>query len=55
MGVNSLETCRVLLDVDRLAVAGALAAAPLTTDELVDRTGRDRRDVLVAIGDLPPA
>lgn len=55
MGVNSLETCRVLLDVDRLAVAGALAAAPLTTDELVDRTGRDRRDVLVAIGDLRAA
>lgn len=45
----------MLLDVDRLAVAGALAASPRTTDELVAATGRDRRVVLVAVGDLRAA
>lgn len=44
-----------LLDVDRLAVAGALAVRPGTTDELVEATGRDRRAVLAAIGDLRSA
>ncbi len=43
---------RLLLDLDRLAVAGALAARPMTTDEVVAATGRDRRVVLTAIGDL---
>ncbi len=43
---------RLLLDPDRLAVAGALAARPMTTDELIGSTGRDRRVVLTAIGDL---
>jgi hypothetical protein len=42
----------MLLDLDRLAVAGALAARPMSADELVAATGRDRRVVLVAIGDL---
>lgn len=42
----------LLLDLDRLAVAGALAARSATTDELVSATGRDRRTVLTAIGDL---
>lgn len=42
----------ILLDLDRLAVAGALAARPMTTDEIVVATGRDRRTVLVAIGEL---
>lgn len=42
----------LLLDVDRLAVAGALATGPMTTDRLVESTGRDRRTVLTAIGDL---
>jgi hypothetical protein len=42
----------LLLDLDRLAVAGALAARPMTTDELVGASGRDRRAVLAAIGDL---
>lgn len=44
--------CTLLLDLDRLAVAGALATRPSTTDELVEATGRARRTVLVAIGDL---
>lgn len=42
----------ILLDVDRLAVAGALAVRPMATDELVEVTGRDQRTVLMAIGDL---
>ena len=42
----------LLLDLDHLAVAGALAARPMTTDELVDATGRPRRDVLTCVGDL---
>lgn len=44
--------CTLLLDLDRLAVAGALATRASTTDELVEATGRARRTVLVAIGDL---
>ncbi len=42
----------MLLDLDRLAVAGALAARDATTDALVAATGRDRRTVLTALGDL---
>ncbi|MFP5488329.1 MAG: DUF2087 domain-containing protein [Acidimicrobiia bacterium] len=42
----------ILLDPDRLAVAGALAARPMSTDELVRTTGRDRRSVLGSVGDL---
>jgi len=42
----------ILLDPDRLSVAGALAARSMTTDELVEVTGRDRRAVLVSVGDL---
>jgi len=41
-----------LLDVDRLAVAGALAVRAMTSDELVAVTGRDRRTVLSCLGDL---
>ncbi len=50
-----METTRLLtllLDVDRLAVAGALSVGPRTTDELVEATRRDRRVVLSSIGDL---
>ncbi len=50
--MTPLELLRLLLDHDRLSVAGALAARPMTTDELVAATGRDRRVVLTAIGDL---
>ena len=45
----------MLLDLDRLSVAGALAAGDATTDELVVATGRDRRTVLTALGDLRAA
>lgn len=42
----------LLLDPDRLAVAGALAVRPMTTDELAAVTGRSDRDVLVCLGEL---
>ncbi|HWL42672.1 MAG TPA: DUF2087 domain-containing protein [Ilumatobacter sp.] len=45
----------LLVDPDRLAVAGALAARSLTADGLVEHTGRDRRTVLTALGDLRQA
>lgn len=50
--MGSLDLLRMLLDTDRLAVAGALAARPMTIDEVVDASGRDRRTVLTAVGDL---
>lgn len=53
--MTPLELLRLLLDHDRLAVAGVLAARPMTTDEVVAATGRDRRVVLTAIGDLRAA
>lgn len=46
------DLLRLLVDRDRLAVVGALAGDDATTDELVDRTGRDRRTVLAALGEL---
>lgn len=46
---------KLFLDRDRLAVAGALAARDMTTDGLVDATGRDRKTVLAAIGELRAA
>ena len=42
----------MVLDLDRLAVAGALAARSNDTDGLIAATGRDRRTVLTAIGEL---
>lgn len=49
------ELLRLLLDPDRLAVAGALASRAMTTKEVVDATGRNQRVVLTAIGDLRAA
>ncbi len=49
------ELLRLLLDHDRLAVAGALASRRMTTREVVDATGRNKRVVLTAIGDLRAA
>jgi len=49
------ELLRLLLDPDRLAVAGALASRQMTTKEVVDATGRNQRVVLTAIGDLRAA
>ncbi len=49
------EALSLLVDPDRLAVAGALAVAPLSIDELVQRTARDRRTVLTALGELRQA
>jgi hypothetical protein len=50
--VTPFDVTRLLLDQDRLAVAGALAAAPMTTDELVAASRRHRKTVLSALGDL---
>ncbi len=49
MATNAVS---LLLDPDRLAVAGALAVRSLTTGQLVELTGRDRRTVLACLGDL---
>ena len=49
------DLLRLLLDPDRLAVAGALASRAMTTKEVVDATGRSQRVVLTAIGDLRAA
>jgi len=50
--VNPFQATRLLLDPDRLAVAGALVVAPMTTDELAAATRLDRKRVLLALGDL---
>ena len=50
METNRLLT--LLLDIDRLAVAGALAVRTQTTDQLVATTGLAPKVVLTAIGDL---
>lgn len=50
-----METTRlltVLVDRQRLAIAGALAIEPRTSDALVALTGFEPREVLTAIGDL---
>lgn len=44
-----------LFEPDRLAVAGSLVDARRTVDELVEHTGRDRRTVLQALGELRAA
>jgi hypothetical protein len=44
-----------LLDIDRLAVAGALAVRAMTSTELMAATGRDQRTVLSCLGDLRAA
>ncbi len=53
MESNGLLT--LLLDRNRLAVAGALAARARTTPELVEATELDARSVLTAVGDLRSA
>jgi hypothetical protein len=49
------DLLRLFLEPDRLAVAGALVVEPLGADELSERTRRDRRTVLAALGDLRAA
>lgn len=53
--VESHRLASLLLDVDRLAVAGALAVRPMTADDIVEATGRGRRTVLTIIGELRAA
>ncbi len=50
--MQSSRLLTLLLDVDRLAIAGALAVRPQSTDELVETTSLDRKVVLAVIGDL---
>ncbi len=50
--MESLGVLRLLLDRERLGVAGAIATRSRTTDEIVEVTGLDRRAVLTAVGDL---
>lgn len=50
--MESTRLLTLLLDRDRLAVAGALAVRSMTTDDLVAHTGLERRVVLIAVGDL---
>jgi len=55
VGVHPVELLKNFLDPSRLAVAGALAALepePAAIDEIVERTGMERRDVLSAVGAL---
>lgn len=53
--MESLDLLGLLLDIDRLAVIGALAARPMTTDDIAASSGRERRVVLAALGDLRAA
>lgn len=46
---------KLLLDPDRLAVIGAIARQGRTTDDVVARTGIDRRSVLATLGALRTA
>jgi len=53
--MDTVDRLKLLLDIDRLAVAGTLATSARTTDDLVDVTGLERRRVLEAIGSLRAA
>ena len=53
--MNATERLKQLLDLDRLAVAGALATGARSTGQLVGATGLDRRVVLEALGSLRSA
>jgi hypothetical protein len=46
------EALTLLLDPNRLAVAGSLVHDTLTSEEVAERTGTDHRSVLEAIGQL---
>lgn len=49
---TSLDLLRSLVDPLRLAVAGAAVGGPVSIDAVVSQTGRDRKDVARAVGDL---
>lgn len=53
--MTATDRLKLLLDIDRLAVAGALAVGRRATGELVELTGLDQRRVLEAIGSLRSA
>ena len=49
---TSLDVLRSLIDPLRLAVAGNGVAGPVSIESISDQTGRSKRDVAGAIGDL---
>lgn len=53
--MRATDLLGLLIDPDRLAVAGALAVSPATVDALAARTERDRRTVLTGLADLRQA
>lgn len=48
--MDPLTLLRTLLDLDRLAVVGALARAPARSGELADAVGQDPQEVLRCLG-----
>lgn len=53
--MNATDLLRTLLEPSRLAVLGSIATTPAPLDEIVERTGIARRDVLVTLGPLVQA
>lgn len=53
--MRAADLVGLFAEPDRLAVAGTLVVAPAMADELAERTGRDRRAVLVALAELRQA
>lgn len=49
---TSLDVLRSLIDPLRLAVAGNGVAGPVSIESISDQTGRSKREVAGAIGDL---
>jgi len=52
LSLDPTDLLRLLVDPERLAVAGALAAGPGTTSELAGRAGVDERTVLEVVARL---
>ena len=50
--MRPVDRLKVLLDPDRLAVAGAVASGPADVEALAERTGLDEQQVRVALGEL---
>jgi hypothetical protein len=50
--VDAVDYLKLLLDADRLAVVGLVALGPATADELAERAGLTRRDVLETLAPL---
>jgi DNA-binding transcriptional ArsR family regulator len=53
--MDALDFLKVLLDPDRLAVVGLVAAGPRAVEEIGAATGQRERDVLATLGPLVQA